>query len=188
MDIPILNQLEKIYPNQDTGAVAIRKLVKNQNLIEQGIKEIDDINDLDEIRDKIGVLTGLKTTVKTDLVSAVNENREQINDLNGKFTQPTITLYGGWVANDSVPFAVKVGTLLRVYARIKSGATASNTKIADIANISTQFPNQFFTIKDTLTGANLGQAYLTPNGDIYTLIELTANGDYLLNESFIVLG
>ena len=114
--------------------------------------------------------------------------RKQINDLNGKFTQPTITLYGGWVANDSVPFAVKVGTLLRVYARIKSGATASNTKIANIANISTQFPNQFFTIKDTLTGANLGQAYLTPNGDIYTLIELTANGDYLINESFIVLG
>ena len=117
-----------------------------------------------------------------------DELQEQINDLNGKFTQPTITLYGGWVANDSVPFAVKVGTLLRVYARIKSGATASNTKIANIANISTQFPNQFFTIKDTLTGANLGQAYLTPNGDIYTLIELTANGDYLINESFIVLG
>lgn len=124
----------------------------------------------DELDGKIGVLN------------------KQINDLNGKFTQPTITLYGGWVANDSVPFAVKVGTLLRVYARIKSGATASNTKIANIANISTQFPNQFFTIKDTLTGANLGQAYLAPNGDIYTLTELIGNGDHLINESFIVLG
>ena len=70
MDLPILNQLEKIYPNQDTGAVAIRKLVKNQNLIEQGIKEIDDINDLDEVRDEIGILVG-----------AVNENTEKINVL-----------------------------------------------------------------------------------------------------------
>ena len=41
MELPILNQLEKIYPNQDTGAAAIRKLVKNQNLIEQGIKEAE---------------------------------------------------------------------------------------------------------------------------------------------------
>lgn len=41
MDLPILNQLEKIYPNQDTGAEAIRKLIKNQNLIEQGIKDTE---------------------------------------------------------------------------------------------------------------------------------------------------
>ena len=57
MDLPILNQLEKIYPNTDTGADAIRKLVKNQNLIEQGIKEIDDAYDLDEVREQINVLS-----------------------------------------------------------------------------------------------------------------------------------
>lgn len=154
------------------------------NRIEEGIE----VNDLEIEKQKNPTIPGTLAKQIADNVTAIGENANKINDLNGKFTQPTITLYGGWVANDSVPFAVKVGTLLRVYARIKSGATASNTKIANIANISTQFPNQFFTIKDTLTGANLGQAYLTPNGDIYTLIELTANGDYLINESFIVLG
>lgn len=41
MDLPALNNLEKIYLNTDTGADAIRKLVKNQNLIEQGIKEAE---------------------------------------------------------------------------------------------------------------------------------------------------
>lgn len=56
MDLPILNQLEKIYPNQDTGAEAIRKLVKNQNLIEKGIKEIDDAYDLGEVKEQINTL------------------------------------------------------------------------------------------------------------------------------------
>ena len=158
------------YPKRDWDNTGNEVTKDDFKRIEDGVEA----NDLEIAKQKDSSISGTLAN--------------KINDLNGKFTQPTITLYGGWVANDSVPFAVKVGTLLRVYARIKSGATASNTKIANIANISTQFPNQFFTIKDTLTGANLGQAYLTPNGDIYTLIELTANGDYLINESFIVLG
>lgn len=66
MDIPILSSLEKIYPNQDTGAVAIRKLVKNQNLIEQGIKEIDGINDLDPIREQINVLSNPNLLINGD--------------------------------------------------------------------------------------------------------------------------
>lgn len=60
MDLPILNQLEKIYPNADTGAAAIRKLVRNQNLIEQGIKEIDDINDVEALQNQINVLSEIK--------------------------------------------------------------------------------------------------------------------------------
>lgn len=64
MDIPILSNLEKIYPNKDTGAEAIRKLVKNQNLIEQGIKEIDDLNDTEALQEQINVLSSnLKTKI-----------------------------------------------------------------------------------------------------------------------------
>ena len=39
MDLPVLNQLEKIYPTQDSGAQAISKLVRNQNIIVQGIED-----------------------------------------------------------------------------------------------------------------------------------------------------
>lgn len=69
MDLPILNQLEKIYPSQDRGYEAIRKLVKNQNLIEQGIKEIDGMNDLDEIRKQINDLNDDRGYLKTKSLS-----------------------------------------------------------------------------------------------------------------------
>lgn len=52
MEIPVLNQLEKIYPNKDNGAVAIRKLVKNQNIIEQGIAEIN----IEKLTEQINIL------------------------------------------------------------------------------------------------------------------------------------
>lgn len=123
--------------------------------------------------------------VEGTMAKQIANNTQQINDLNGKFSQPTITLYGGWVANDSTPYTVKNGTNLTVYARIKDGSTEPGIKIANVA-VVTGLMNQFFTIVDTLTGANLGQAYLMPNGDIYTLTALTT-GDYLIKESFIVL-
>lgn len=42
--------------------------------------EMKVLRDIKELDGKIGVLTGLKTTAKTNLVSAINENTEQIND------------------------------------------------------------------------------------------------------------
>lgn len=72
MDLPILNQLEKIYPSQDNGAQAINKLVRNQNLIEQGIKDIQIIageKELQEILKQINVLKQVKETVTLTLLS-----------------------------------------------------------------------------------------------------------------------
>ncbi|WP_410495132.1 hypothetical protein QTL86_13510 [Cellulosilyticum sp. ST5] len=39
MDLTVLNQLEKIYPTQDSGAQAISKLIRNQNIIVKGIED-----------------------------------------------------------------------------------------------------------------------------------------------------
>ena len=129
------------------------------------------------------------TPVRYDVMNAMcDEIDEQFNDLNGKFSQPTVTLYNGWTTLDSVAIALKNGTLLKVYARLQGGIYTANTKILSVANVATGMSNQFFSIKSTIDGITLGTAYMNTTGDIYILTDLTTNADILIDWTFINLG
>lgn len=113
--------------------VATKSQIKN-NLTETTTGNILDATQGKILDDKIGVLSNLATTVKTDLVSAISENREQINDLNGKFSKTSIALLNGWTK--LVGFKCEVarsGNILSVNALISN--TVPNT--LPIFNIGT---------------------------------------------------
>ena len=116
-----------------------------------------------------------------------NELAKQLNVLNGMFKERTITLANGWVAKDNTPLALKNGKSLNVYMRISSGTLTAGTLICTISDVETRTTNQFFTIKQTVTGADLGVCYLSGNGGIYILKQLTTNADCVISKEFICL-
>lgn len=120
MELPILNNLEKIYPNKDTGAEAIRKIVKNQNLIEQGINDAELLQGPQGPKGETGA-TGangntpfigtngnwwigeIDTGVSASGAQDLTEVKNQINVLNGnmrRFGIETVPAQNGGDAND----------------------------------------------------------------------------------------
>lgn len=120
MELPALNQLEKIYPDSDTGAIAIRKLIKNQNLITVGIEEAELIQGIQGEKGEQGEQgsSGIDgktpfigengnwwigvtdTGVSANTAISVEELTQQIKDLNGSHTslQTQITTINAYKA------------------------------------------------------------------------------------------
>lgn len=138
--------------------------------------EMKVLQDIKSNTDKIGVLSGLATTVKTDLVSAVNENREQINDLKGKNLG-----YANYVNGNTYPWGddarkiiiTKVGNLVNIAGSIYVGnADKSLALIDELPNCSTPYGVCAYGVE---IGAN-------------KLISLFVNGTHLTSGDQLSIG
>lgn len=117
-----MEDIEKIiYGNP--GYEAIQKLDRNQRKIK---------NYLDATN--IGTLSSLKTTNKSSLVNAINENVDKINVLTAKATLSNC-LYSGWeFRNDYyTPVISKTGNIVSIFCNlVPVPTTAGDTKIMQL--------------------------------------------------------
>lgn len=143
-----------------------------------------------EIDNKLGVLSGLETTAKTNLVSAINENKtdistntQQINDLYSKCATSTIDLLNGWTLEFGNNKIAKNNTVITFNLNIKGGTTTVGTNIC-------RLPEGFrpsdgllidYLCYDSNWTASVGTVWISPDG--YMTI---AEGNTVYNNRLVI--
>lgn len=136
--------------------------------------EMKVLRDIKELDGKIGVLTGLKTTNKTSLVGAVNENTEQINALKTK-TSFTVTPKTGYTIVSNSSYTVNNVVYLRFKVAKTDGTVFSKSSLLNVASlpmsVGSDFPIEVLPIQTGVGYIACAKIAFASGADVYANVD-----------------
>ena len=181
------------YVPQPTGGAAVGQLLRIDEVVDGKITKVSavglDLNlnvsgvpaDAKAVGAKMGDLTALNTTNKLDLVSAINEVRDELGDSDGCLPQPSGEIAVGQLLRIEEVVDGKVtkvsavaapsGSSVTIDPNLKTGGAAADAKsvgdrLGDLAKLETADRSNLVAAINEVAAANLGATTTVQDGTI----------------------